>query len=307
MAQNIPIFRTSEGKAEYYAAYEAMLKRWPVPYEELYIPTRFGDTHVIASGPQGAPALVLFHSAGSGAVQWFRNVEALSQHYRTYAVDVIGEVNKSIPTRRLSQRQEFVEWMEALFNSLNIESANLVGNSFGGLLAFTAALYLPGRVRKVVLISPAATFVQMWAFYTHLAFPYKFGYAIGSERIIMSGFNWLWQDFPRDEIATLYTRLSKTNGFPSCQLAPPVFSDEELRRIHTPMLLLIGDHEVIYNPRRVIRRATRLVPGLKAGIIPNANHNAQVTAPDLVNRKILDFLDCPLPGPLPHERLAQPR
>jgi pimeloyl-ACP methyl ester carboxylesterase len=83
--------------------------------------------------------------------------------------------------------------------------------------------------------------------------------------------------------------LSKTNGFPSNQLPPPVYTDDELRQIQTPMLLLIGDHEVIYNPERVIRRATRLVAGLKAEIIPNANHNAQVTAPDMVNEKILEF------------------
>jgi pimeloyl-ACP methyl ester carboxylesterase len=55
------------------------------------------------------------------------------------------------------------------------------------------------------------------------------------------------------------------------------------------MLLLIGDHEVIYNPERVIRRA-KLVAGLKAEIIPNANHNAQVTSPDIINQKIIDFL-----------------
>lgn len=56
------------------------------------------------------------------------------------------------------------------------------------------------------------------------------------------------------------------------------------------MLLLIGEHEVIYNPQRVIRRATRLVAGLKAEIIPNVNHCAQVTAPDVVIAKIIDFL-----------------
>jgi pimeloyl-ACP methyl ester carboxylesterase len=106
----------------------------------------------------------------------------------------------------------------------------------------------------------------------------------------MSGFRWIWQNFPRDEIFKNYTELSKTSGFPSNQFMPPVYSDEQLRKIQTPMLLLIGDHEVIYNPERVIRRATRLVAGLKAEIVPNANHNAQVTAPDLVNDKILEFL-----------------
>jgi pimeloyl-ACP methyl ester carboxylesterase len=73
-------------------------------------------------------------------------------------------------------------------------------------------------------------------------------------------------------------------------MLPPVYSDEELQRIQTPMLLLIGDYEVIYNPERVIRRATKWVAGLHAEIIPNANHNAQVTAADVVNERIIDFL-----------------
>ncbi len=290
MTEEIRIFKSSESKAQYFAAYDAMLEQWPVPYDELYIPTRFGDTHVIASGSQNSPPLVLFHSAGSGAVQWFKNVGSFSQRYRTYAVDVIGEVNKGFTTRKLSRQQEFVDWIIDLFNGLHIESTDLVGNSFGGFLAFNTALYLPERVKKVVLISPAATFLQMWPFYLHIAFPYKIGYTLGSKRLIMSGFNWIWQGFPKDECFTLYTELGKTSGFPSNQLPPPVYNDQELRKIHTPMLLLIGDHEVIYNPERVIKRATSLVTGLKGEIIPNANHNAQVTAPDVVNTKILDFL-----------------
>jgi pimeloyl-ACP methyl ester carboxylesterase len=267
-----------------------MLKQWPIPFEEFYIPTQFGDTHVIASGSQENPPLALFHSAGSGAVQWFRNIGSFSERYRTYAVDTIGEVNKSITTRKLSKRKEFVDWIIDLFSGLHIKSADLVGNSFGGFLAFNTALYLPERVKKVVLISPAATFVQIWAFYWHLAFPYKIGYKFGSKPMIMSGFNWIWQGYPKDECFTQYVEFGKTKGFPSNQLQPPVYSDQELRKIQTPMLLLIGDHEVIYNPERVIKRATRLVVGLKAEIIPNANHNAQVTAPDVVNKKIMDFL-----------------
>jgi len=56
------------------------------------------------------------------------------------------------------------------------------------------------------------------------------------------------------------------------------------------MLLLIGDHEVIYKTERAIERATRLVTGLKAEIIPNANHIAEYAAPEFVNKQILDFL-----------------
>src|SRR5262245_29224247 len=54
-------FKNAEGKARFVAAYDAVLKQWPVPYEELDIPTRFGRTHVIAAGPKNAPVLVLLH------------------------------------------------------------------------------------------------------------------------------------------------------------------------------------------------------------------------------------------------------
>ena len=290
MSKKISIFRSGESQARYNAAYQAMLGMWPVPYEELYIPTRFGDTHVIASGAKDAPALILFHSAGSGAAQWFRNVSPFSQHYRTYAVDVIGEVNKSITIRGFRHRQDCVAWANDLLDGLGIGQADIVGNSYGGFLAFNTALYLQERVKKIVLISPAATFVQMWAFYLHIAFPYKIGYMFHSNRTILSGFNWIWQDFAREAVFQEYSELGKICGFPCNQLPPPVYDDEELRCLQTPILLLIGDHEVIYKPERAIERATRLVPGLKAEIVPNANHNAQVTTPDIVNSMILEFL-----------------
>ena len=291
MADTIRIFRSPQKQAEYYAAYDAMLARWPVPYQELYIPTHYGRTHVIASGARSSRALILLHSAGSGAVQWFRNIGPLSERRRTFAVDVIGEVNRSITERRLAERAEFVEWMRDLLDGLEVERADWVGNSFGGMLVCMAALDLPERVGKIVLISPAATFTQIWAWYSHLGFPYKIGYRLGWRRLMLSGYRWLWQGFPRDDLFARYSELGKTNGFPANQLAPPVYSDAELRSLCSPVLLLIGDHEVIYDPARVMARARRLVGKLRAELVPDANHNAQVTAPEPVNRMILEFLE----------------
>ena len=45
-------FKTPEGEAAYLAAYDAAIKLWPVPYEEVEIPGRFGTTHVVASGSE---------------------------------------------------------------------------------------------------------------------------------------------------------------------------------------------------------------------------------------------------------------
>jgi pimeloyl-ACP methyl ester carboxylesterase len=286
MSGELAVFKTAGARAQYYAAYSDVLSHWPVAYDEIYLPTRFGDTHVVASGPKDAPPLVLLHCWCGSATIWFRNVGPLSQHFRTYAVDVIGEPNKSIPTRIVSGRQEYANWILDLFEGLQIGSANLVGNSFGGFLAISTASYLPERVKKAVLISPAAVFEQIWAFYWHILLPCM----LRSQYLIQKGAEWLLQGLQMDECVRKQFTIAMTAGVFRNRVFPSVFKDEELRNIRTPVLLLIGDREVLYDPMRVIRRATSLVEGLRAEIVPHAHHIAELIAPDLVNARILDFL-----------------
>lgn len=220
MDEKISVFRSPEAEAKYDAAYEAVLKQWPVPYDELYIPTRFGDTHVIASGSKDAAPLVLLQPTGGGATIWFRNVGPLSQRYRTYAIDTIGEANRSVLTRPIKSRQEFADWVVDLFKGLQIDSAHVVGNSFGGFLALNTALFLPEHVKKVVLISPAATFVQMWAFYWHIIPAYIIGPMIGSRRLVLDAYEWIWQGFPKDECFAQLRAITSIAGAPR----PPRYS-----------------------------------------------------------------------------------
>jgi pimeloyl-ACP methyl ester carboxylesterase len=288
MPDKIPVFKSPEIEVQYNKAYAAALKLWPVPYDEFYIPTRFGDTHVIASGSKDAP-LVLFQPAGAGAAIWYRNAAALSQRYRIYAIDTISEVNKSILTRPIKRLKDFMDWVTDLFDGLQIERTDIVGNSFGGFLTLSTALYHPERVRKAVLISPAASFVVMWSSFWHLFIPaHIIAPRIGSKSMIFRSYAWVWQAFPTDDCILQLRNLTAINGLPR-HGPPTVFTDEELRQIQTPMLLLIGDHEVNYKPDRVIRRATSLMPHLKAEIVPNANHNAEYTNAQAVNDKILEF------------------
>jgi len=288
----IMAFRSEEAAARYYAAYDAVLKQWPVPFDELYIPTTFGDTHVIASGPKGAPPVVLLHPAGGGAVIWIRNVGPLSDAFRTYAVDTVSEPNKSGLTRTIgmrTQRGDFACWMEELLDGLHIDKTHLVGNSFGGFLAVNTALAIPERVNKVVLISPAATFVSVPAWGWHFIPANTIGLLVGSDDMLLKPYAWIWQDFPMEECISELRATTAVTGRPR-HWSPTVFRDDELRGVRVPILLLIGDHEVIYRPERAIERATRLVPGLRAEIIPNANHIAEYTACEAVNQRIVEFL-----------------
>jgi hypothetical protein len=59
MSGKLSVFRSAAAQAEFSKAYEAALGLWPVPYEELAVPTRYGETHVVACGDRRAAPLVL--------------------------------------------------------------------------------------------------------------------------------------------------------------------------------------------------------------------------------------------------------
>src|SRR5512140_2210724 len=107
MSYYLPLFTSPEGKAEVMNAYQAVLDRWPVTHQELTIPTRFGETYVIASGPVDAPPVVLLHALFATVASWYQNVEALSQSHRVYAVDVVGEANKSCAVQPIKSLDDF--------------------------------------------------------------------------------------------------------------------------------------------------------------------------------------------------------
>jgi hypothetical protein len=67
MSKKMRIFWSPELEAQFNQAYEAVLSQCPVSYEEFYIPTQFGDTHVIAGGSKDAEPLVFINPGGGSA------------------------------------------------------------------------------------------------------------------------------------------------------------------------------------------------------------------------------------------------
>ncbi len=150
----VAFFKTEAAEARYMAAYDAVLATWPVEYEDITVPTRLGATHVIASGPTDAPPLVLLHAAMATATVWRPNVEALSEHFRVYAVDVVGQGGRTVASRKVESRRDYADWLNELFDGLGIARASIVGNSYGGFIALNQAAMAPERIDRVRAISP---------------------------------------------------------------------------------------------------------------------------------------------------------
>jgi pimeloyl-ACP methyl ester carboxylesterase len=293
MTDFISLFTSPDGEAILMKDYQAVLDRWPVAYKELRIPTSFGETYVIASGPKDAPPIVLLHAFFATATSWYRNVEALSQSYRVYAVDIIGEGNRSRARKPIKSMDDFLQWFKEVIDGLGVDTLYLVGNSYGGFTGAYYAMQLPERVRKLVLIGPAATIHSMPAFYLHMFIP-KMIYILlpklpGIGGVMRRSVDWMHKGLPYDPLWEPVFYHSMVYGLSINQVFPRVYSKEEFARLQAKVLLILGEQETIYRPEAAIRAAKELIPAVEIALIPNAHHVSALAQPELVNQRLLQF------------------
>jgi pimeloyl-ACP methyl ester carboxylesterase len=288
-------FKTPEGEAAYLAAYDAAMKLWPVPYEEIEIPGRFGITHVVVCGPEDAPPLVLLHGYMVTLAMWSPNIADFSKGYRVYAIDVMGQPSKSIPGEPMREVSDFVAWLSETLDGLGLDRISLVGMSYGGWLALNFAMTAPERVRKLVLLSPAASFQPLVRQFSLRGMLMGF---FPTRLTADSLMGWMgFKDTPGDTdtrilldlfyLGVKHFRLSPE----TMRLMPGVFSDNELRALHVPVLLLIGEKEVIYDAAKALARARQLVPNFEGELVPQSSHDMCSSQHEIVDARVLDFLN----------------
>jgi pimeloyl-ACP methyl ester carboxylesterase len=287
-------FKTPEGEAAFIAAYEDGMKYWPVPYEERDIPTRFGLTHVVVSGPHDAAPLVLLHGYMGTLLMWVPNIADLSKNHRVYAIDVMGQPGKSIPDTPIRNDADYVARLTATLNGLHLTRIALAGMSFGGWIALNYGAAEPERVRKLVLLSPGGLLPIRKPFSLRgmlmVFFPTRF--------TVNSFMQWIGCSTapgPADSRPLLNLMYLGMKHFripkETLRIAVNPLSDYDLHEMHVPTLLLFGENEVLCDPVEALARARRLIPDFRGELIPSSSHAMCVSQRDIVDARICEFLD----------------
>jgi pimeloyl-ACP methyl ester carboxylesterase len=284
-------FRSAEGERRYLEAYEEVLTQWPVPYEELTISTPFGTTHVLASGDSGAPPLVLLHATGTSATGWLLNVGPLSRRHRVFAVDIMGEAGKSRQTRLLRDRQDCVHWLSSVLDGLGLERAHLAGWSFGGWATLAFVIAEPERVHRTVLLAPLgslAPYAPAVLLFLKLGPYLPMGPPGGLALRMMSPGYQFPQRFARQFV--LGGRYFRSAN-PRVSVFPEPYTDEELRSISGPVLLLVGDRESTFDPHAAVSQAQLCIHNVQAHVLPGVGHMVAMETAEAVNDRMLRFLN----------------
>lgn len=96
--------------------YDEVLRRWTVPVESREISTSFGTTHLLVWGNPAGQPLVLLTGADVPAAYMGLVPDYLSQHFRLYAPDLIGQPGKSAPVRPPTNDDSYSRWLVEILN-----------------------------------------------------------------------------------------------------------------------------------------------------------------------------------------------
>jgi pimeloyl-ACP methyl ester carboxylesterase len=283
------IYKTEAGKQEVYSIYEEKMQDWPQDYLDIYVETAYGTVHVIALGNTGKKPILLLHAASMGAHSWAENLPPLVNNYRIYAVDNLGEGNKS----QLQDTQNFPnnpQQVSALYasicDSLQIVSSPVIAASNGGFIGLSYAYYYPERVESLILLGPmgltqiSASTITMMTLPTMYPFQFVFDktrlWVLGNDNYVNSKYGDWFEAIITHTIPTL--------------AAPVPLTAEQKQSMEMPIMLFLGTRDPLVGDAEFAAETATVFPDITIEVLDSA-HMIAVEKAEYVNERITQFLD----------------
>lgn len=291
MSGKIGHYITPEGRERFESAYDEGMRTLPAPTGEHDVDTGFGRVHAYRFGDAPGPPIVLLHARGGTTVVWRPNIPALAVRHRVYSIDLLGEAGRSEQTAPIRAADDQAAWLATVLERLEIEAAHLVGVSFGGWIACNQAVRAPARVASISLLEPVNTLaplpigailrtiptilpiVKQWAV------PRFLSWVDAQESVT-----------PEDDPVGRVIGASMREYRPALP-QPKLFTDDELRSIDVPTLVLVAGRSVMHDPQRAFARAEAMIPNVQAELWRNATHSISGQFADRVNARVLRFIE----------------
>jgi pimeloyl-ACP methyl ester carboxylesterase len=273
-------------REKFMAAYERAFALWPQPREEFDIETATTTTRVHAYRPHpgGAP-VVLLTGAGFNASGWYPHVAALARHHPVFGVDMPGDPNPSIMRAPVTPPASCAAWLDELLTQLSDRPAHLVGLSYGGWVAMNQAIRAPRRVASITLLDPAGLTkldARFWLWFTISSLATLTPMPL-RRRLAR------WLDSPvmlERELMTLMWAGSR--GYRMEPKFPATLTDDELRAIDVPALLITGALSAMLTPAEARARGS-IIQRAEVAIVPGSHGGFNRI--DELNDRIVAFIE----------------
>jgi len=314
--RHLKMYKTSDGRKAIMEWYADVVAQLDVAVESQYVDTRFGRTHMLVAGPENATPLLLVPGVAGCAPLWRRQLPEFAKHFRVYALDVVGQPGKSDPVTPSFLGNDFSDWMVDVLDGLGIERAHFAGTSVGGWMVLRLGIHAPHRVDRIVMLSPtgisrARLPIRIWVtkFLNKRKDPNALQNDLTAKSVTNRSPGRSFGTFDRQlaklmALCTRHYRVDRSLGIYNDKTQKPdiwkgvrvlrkFFLSEPralLRQFNVPALLVFGEHEMLYDPYKVAKRAKRIMPKLQTDVIEGAGHAAIYDKPDEVNTVVVEYL-----------------
>ncbi len=129
--------------------------------EERRYPWKDGDVFYQVKGTRERKPLVLIHSFAPGAssYEWRKNVDALAEEYRVYALDLLGYGLSDRPALNYTA-ETYIDLIGDFLQEEIGQPALVVAHDLSGAYAVMCAYRRPQLFEKLMLISPPVELLQ---------------------------------------------------------------------------------------------------------------------------------------------------
>jgi pimeloyl-ACP methyl ester carboxylesterase len=254
-------------------------------------------TNYLEAG-QGPP-VVLIHGSGPGVTayaNWRLVIPALAERFRVIAPDMIGFGFTERPDGVEYGVQTWADQTVAVMDSVGIQKASLVGNSFGGAIALRVAVQHPDRVDRLVLMGSMGVDFPITEGLDRV-----WGYEPSFEnmRKVLDVFAYNRELVP-DELAEVRYRASMQPGFQesfSAMFPAPRqrwvdamrTPDQELRKLQHQTLIVHGREDQVI-PVDTSLHLMQLLENGDLHVFSHCGHWVQIERSADFNRIVGDFL-----------------
>ncbi len=257
------------------------------------------NLHDAGEGTPGASTVLLIHGSGPGVTAWANwrlTIPELAKRSRVLAPDLVGFGYTERPEGIQYGLDAWVAHAIGVLDALNVEQADVVGNSFGGAIALALAIRHPKRVRKLVLMGSVGIPFQITP-----ALDAVWGYEPSPQT--MRGLLDLFafdRTLATDELAELRYRASIQPGFqesfaamfpaPRQRWVDALASDyADIMALPHDTLIIHGRDDQVIPPDNALR-LNHLISRSQVHIFGRCGHWVQIEHAARFNRLAGDFL-----------------
>jgi pimeloyl-ACP methyl ester carboxylesterase len=271
------IYKSPEVKEEILNLYDARLKACNIEFEDMYVDTFAGKTHIVASGDKSLPPIAILHGINAGAPMALEAIKGLNKQYCIYGLDTVGQATKSAENRLPLKGEAYGKWIAEVMDKLHIQKAPVIGVSYGGFLLQKLMSYYPEKITKAILVVPGG-FVNgpILDSMKKLSFPLMKFLRSKTEQDLVKFMDAFYSSMKPIDISFQKTVLL---GIKMDYRRPPLLKPADVKNLQAPVYVMVAGDDIFFPGDKTLERCKSLFKTLKGyHILKNSKHIPAATS-----------------------------